>query len=227
MRMKALLLGDIRFQIKYGIYFIYVIFTILYVSLLYILPQNWRERAAVLMIFSDPAAMGLYFMGAVILFEKSEKVLSSIAISPVRVKEYVLSKLISVGLASTAVGLLIGLGGKVIENPFFFSFGLFAGSLLFSSVGLSIAVKVESLNQFIVATIPAEILINIPAVAYLFGWEPRWILLHPGACIMEILQNGGQLPLAAVILAVWTTAASILTVFMMKKSIQSLGGVKL
>jgi len=74
MRLKALLIGDIRFQFKYGFYFLYLIFTILYVGMLYALPAAWRERAAVLMIFTDPAAMGLYFMGAIVLFEKGERV---------------------------------------------------------------------------------------------------------------------------------------------------------
>jgi fluoroquinolone transport system permease protein len=57
------------------------------------------------MIFSDPAAMGLYFMGAIVLFEKSERVLSAIAVSPVKPREYVLSKLCSIGIVSAAAGL--------------------------------------------------------------------------------------------------------------------------
>ena len=227
MRTKALLLGDIRFQWKYGIYFIYSVFTVLYISLLYILPLEWREKAAILMIFSDPAAMGLYFMGAIVLFEKSERVLNSIAISPVKTKEYVLSKLISIALVSTAVGLVIGFGGDVIENPFFFSLGIFGGSLLFSSIGLAIATKIGSINQFIVATIPAEILINLPAIAYLFGWRPNRILLHPGVCMIELLSNGDRMILATAILAIWTIALSMLTVHITKKSMKSLGGVKL
>lgn len=227
MRIKALLLGDIRFQWKYGIYFIYSVFTVLYISLLYILPREWREKAAILMIFSDPAAMGLYFMGAIVLFEKSERVLNSIAISPVKTREYVFSKLISIALISTAVGLVIGFGGNVIENPLFFSLGIFGGSLLFSSVGLAIATKIGSLNQFIVATIPAEILINLPAIAYLFGWRPNWILLHPGVCMIELLSNGDRMILAAAILAIWTTALSMFTVYITKISMKSLGGVKL
>jgi len=227
MRIKALFLGDIRFQIKYGIYFIYSVFTIMYISLLYILPEAWREKAAILMIFTDPAAMGLYFMGAIVLFEKSERVLNSIAISPVQTKEYVISKLMSVGLISTIVGLVIGFGSNVITNPYFFSIGVFGGSLLFSSIGLAIATKIGSLNQFIVATIPAEILINIPAIAYLFGWKSRWILLHPGACIIELLNNGDHATLALAILAIWTVAFIMLTIYITSKSMKSLGGVKL
>lgn len=228
MRTKALLIGDIRFQFKYGFYFLYLIFTILYISLLYALPVAWRERAAVLMIFTDPAAMGLYFMGAIVLFEKGERVLNSIAISPVRPMEYVVSKLISIALISTAAGLLIGFsGGGAVANPLFFVSGVFLGSCLFSAVGLMVAANAATLNRFIVATIPAELIINVPAIAWLFGWKPGGLILHPGVCIIELCQNGANALSAMFILAFWTLLSALLARHIVAKSLRSLGGVKL
>ncbi len=227
MRLKALLIGDIRFQFKYGFYFLYLIFTILYVGMLYALPAAWRERAAVLMIFTDPAAMGLYFMGAIVLFEKGERVLDSIAISPVRPMEYVASKLLSIALISAAVGLLIGYGGKAVPNSLFFAPGVFLGSCLFSAVGLMVAANIATLNQFIVATIPAELIISVPAIAWLFGWKPGFMILHPGICIIELCQNGANALPAIFILAFWAALSALLARHVMAKSLRSLGGVKL
>ena len=227
MRTRALLSGDIRFQYKYGFYFLYLVFTLIYIGLLYALPPAWREKAAVLMIFSDPAAMGLYFMGAIVLFEKSERVLSSIAISPVKPFEYVLSKLVSIAFISAAVALAIGLGGKVQFHALYFFVGVFLGSCLFSAVGLMIAAHIGSLNQFIVATIPAEVFINLPAVAWLFGWRPPLLLLHPGAAIIELCQNGEYALPAVFVLFAWTAVAMLTTRHLVTKSLRSLGGVKL
>jgi fluoroquinolone transport system permease protein len=227
MRTRALLSGDIRFQYKYGFYFLYLVFTLIYIGMLYALPPAWREKAAVLMIFSDPAAMGLYFMGAIVLFEKSEQTLSSLAISPVKPIEYVFSKLISIALISAAVALVIGFGGKIQFNPLYFFVGAFFGSCLFSAVGLMIAANIGSLNQFIVATIPAEIIINFPAIAWLFGWRPPLMLLHPGAAIIELCQNGEYALPAVFILLLWTAAATLMTRHIVTKSLRSLGGVKL
>lgn len=227
MRTKALLSGDIRFQYKYGFYFIYLFFTVLYISLLYALPVDWREKAALLMIFTDPAAMGLYFMGAIVLFEKSERVLNSIAVSPVQPIEYVAAKLLSIALISLAVGLIIGICGGIMANPLFFILGVFLGSCLFSSVGLIVAANIASLNQFMVASIPAEVLINLPAIAWLFGWKPGWLLLHPGVCIIEACQNGDKALPAAVILVIWTIIFALLATRIMKRSIRALGGIKL
>ena len=95
MRLKSLIVSDIRFQFRYGFYWVYILFTLVYVAVLHLLPAAWRTDAALLMIFTDPAAMGLFFMGSIVLFEKNERVLDSIAVSPVSPIEYVLSKLVS------------------------------------------------------------------------------------------------------------------------------------
>jgi len=227
MRTKALLIGDIRFQFKYGFYFLYLIFTILYISLIYALPAALRELAAVLMIFTDPAAMGLYFMGAIVLFEKGQRVLDSIALSPVKPMEYVISKLISIALISTVVGLIIGFGGRVTANPFLFILGVFLGSCLFSAIGLMVAANIATLNQFIVATIPAELIISVPAIAWFFGWKPGLMILHPGVCIIELCQDGDRAPPAAFILLFWAILSTLIARRVIAKSLRSLGGVKL
>jgi len=227
MRRKALLLGDIRFQFKYGFYLIYLIFSILYVSLLFVLPVTLRQPAAILMIFSDPAAMGLYFMGAIVLFEKSERVLNSIAISPVKPYEYVLSKLCSIAVISTLVGLIIGMAGGVVLSPVLFIIGVFLCSCLFSAVGLIIACKIASLNQFVIATIPAELLINVPAVAWLFGFKERWLLLHPGVCMIELCTGGSNTTPALLFLLFWTVLFAILACVVVETMLKSVGGVKL
>ncbi|BCJ96055.1 ABC transporter permease [Anaerocolumna cellulosilytica] len=226
MRINVLLIGDIRFQFKYGFYFLYLIFTILYIGLLFALPESWREQAAILMIFTDPAAMGLFFMGAIVLFEKGERVLDSLAISPVRPIEYVVSKLLSIAIISTVVGLLIGLGSGIITNPLLFIIGVFLGSCLFSAIGLLIASNITTLNQFIVATIPAEIIINVPAIAYIFGLKPSLMIVHPGVCIIELCQNGDKALPATFILILWTILSVLLTHRVVTGSLHSLGGVK-
>jgi fluoroquinolone transport system permease protein len=227
MRTTALFLADVRFQFKYGFYFLYLVFTVLYISLLFALPGTWREKAAILMIFSDPAAMGLYFMGSIVLFEKGERVLNSIAISPVKPCEYVAAKLASIGVISTAVGLFIGVSGGTTANLLWFVAGVFIGSCLFSAIGMIVAANTASLNQFILATIPAELLINIPAIAYLFGWRPDWLIFHPGVCIIELCQNGSGALSSVIILIFWTALFALLAIRAAAKSFRSLGGVKL
>jgi len=77
MKLKNLLLGDIKFQIKYGFYFLYLIFTIFYIVILSLLPSSWVETVAWLLIYTDPTTIGLIFMGAIIQLELAEKTFDS------------------------------------------------------------------------------------------------------------------------------------------------------
>ena len=227
MRIWSLLRGDIRFQYKYGFYLLYLVFSILYISLIFSLPQAWREKAAILMIFTDPAAMGHYFMGAIVLFEKSERVLGSIAVSPVDTYEYMLSKLLSIGVISVIVGFSIGFFSHAVNMTARFLVGIFLCSCLFSAVGLMVAAKSISLNGFIISTIPAELLINIPAIAWLFGWRPGWLLLHPGVCLMELCENGKYAFTAFIILALWTLFFALIANRSVKGMFREIGGIML
>lgn len=227
MRALTLVKADIRFQYKYGFYLLYLLFSLLYVGILFALPASWREDAALLMIYTDPAAMGLFFMGAIVLFEKSERVLDSIAVSPVRPLEYVTGKLVSLGLISTLVALAIGLPASVVVHPLRFVAGVFLCSCMFSAIGLIIACKVSTLNQFILATVPAEIVAVVPAVIWLFWETGGWMILHPGVAALAACmpQGGGVLPFF--ILLVWTAGLILLAVRAAGKMLLSLGGVKL
>jgi fluoroquinolone transport system permease protein len=171
--------------------------------------------------------MGLFFMGAIVLYEKSERVLNSIAVSPVIVYEYVLSKLFSIAAISTVVALVIGVSSGVISNAFYFILGVFLCSCLFSAIGIMIAAQISTLNQFILATIPVELVINIPAIAYLFGWKREWLLLHPGVCLIEMCVNGENVIQATLILTIWTVLLILLACRVVKKMFQSVGGFKL
>jgi len=227
MKIWSLLRGDIRFQYKYGFYFLYMFFTILYIGLLLAFPEAWREKAAILMIFSDPAAMGLYFMGAIVLFEKSERVLNSIAVSPAKPYEYMLSKLFSIGVISVIVGFAIGFFSDAVNITMHFILGIFLCSCLFSAIGLVIAAKSISLNGFIISTIPAQLIINIPAVAWLFGWKPAWLIFHPGVSLMEICENQKHMLPALIILAFWTLLAAVMANRTVKGMFKEIGGIKL
>ncbi|NCA93269.1 ABC transporter permease [bacterium] len=179
------------------------------------------------MIFSDPAAMGLYFMGAIVLFEKSERVLDSVAVSPVKPWEYVLSKLVSVAVVSTLVAAAIGFAAGIDTDIFRFFISIFLCSCLFSSVGLIVATKISTLNGFIVATIPAELIINIPAVAWLFGYQKAWLLFHPGVCMITLCSDGKYNFSAMVILIFWTVLFAVLASRAVGKMMRSVGAIKL
>ena len=227
MRIRNLIKGDITFQLKYGFYFVYIVFTILYVCLLYAFPTAWRSKAGIIMIYSDPAAMGLFFMGAIVLLEKSQRVLNSIAVSPVKVSEYIISKVTSIGIIGTIVGVIISIPSGT-KNLITVILGTFLGSVMFSLLGLIVAAKVTSLNQFLIATVPFEIVCFIPALFYIFGYHKTIMLFHPGCIIVRLLSgNMEYLFVLLLILFLWIGLIYIITYSIIKKMFLCVGGVKL
>lgn len=226
MRLKNLIIGDIKFQIKYGFYFVYMVFTLLYLGVLLFIPKQWKEVTVAILIFSDPAAMGLFFMGAIVLLEKSQRVLESIAVSPIQVWEYIMSKLVSLGIISSIVAVI--LNGRM-KNLFYILIITFFGSMLFALCGLIVACKIQNLNQFMMATIPFEVVLFIPAMLYLFGvggYSPLY-LIHPGCALLGML-SGRAIPLAACVSMVfWTVVAFYITHKLVTDMMQSVEGVKL
>lgn len=227
MRMKNLIIGDIKFQFKYGFYFVYTVFTIVYVAIIYVLPHSWKETAAAIMIFSDPAAMGLFFMGAIVLLEKSERVLNSIAVSPVSAKEYIFSKIISLGFISVIVGLIIAIAAGN-SNLFMATIGIVMGSSLFTLIGLIVAANAKSLNQFMVATVPIEIICFLPPMLYLFGYNKTLMLLHPGCIIIRFISgNSDNLFIFIAILLIWIGVIYLIAYKNIERMFQQTGGIKL
>ena len=168
MRFKNLLEWDLRFQARYGFYILYGFLTTFYTLVLFALPISWKEKTAAILIFSDPAAMGLFFMGAIVLLEKSQKVTSYFAITPLKAWEYVWSKVLSLSAIAVAVALMLAVvAGCRHLLPLLV--GTFFADTIFTLCGIIVATKISSLNQFILATVPVEILGFVPAVMHLFG----------------------------------------------------------
>ena len=167
-RFINLLRWDLRFQARYGFYLLYGFLTIFYTMVLFAIPGAWKEKTAAILIFSDPASMGLFFMGAIVLLEKSQKVTSYFAITPLKAREYVASKVLSLSAIALVVATALAFVAGHIAIPSLLA-GTFLASAIFTLCGIIVATKISSLNQFILATVPIEIIGFVPAILHLFG----------------------------------------------------------
>ena len=225
MRLLNLVKGDIRFQFKYGFYLLFFIFSFIYIVSIQVLPVSLRETVSSILIFTDPTALGLVFMGAIIHFEISEKTINSLCISPISPIEYLLSKMLSIALLSTISGLLIGIFTQTINNYIGFIIGVFFGSLIFSAIGLILAFKTSSMNQFVLSIIPTMILVILPGVAYIIALDSFWYLVHPGIAVSELIMNGSNTIFAFVSLVFWLWIITLLALRIVKSRFKNESGV--
>ena len=227
MRLGKLLKGDLFFLARYGLFIVYAVFIAVYLIILHYLPGETGTFVMKLLVFSDPAAMGLFFMGAVVLLEKSQRVNCSLAVSPVTINEYIASKAIAFLIAGLVVGIIIAFGsGRSLGIAALL--GVAGGSLLFSMGGLFVASKTRSLNQFIICSLPIEIFVSAPGFLFAFGKisSPLW-LVHPGIAAMNLLFKENdiiQLLISLTSLVVWNAIVFSITKKAVGKMFKDMGG---
>ena len=207
MRLWRLTVGDIRFQWKYGFYLLYAIFTAVYLLTLSAVPESARRTVATVMIYTDPAAMGLFFMGAIILLEKSQRVNSALAVSPTRDWEYMLSKLLSLAWIGLLVGGILAAAGGIEDLPSCL-IAIVLSSFICSACGLIAAERSRSLNQFVLLAVPFELGLCLPPVLLLFGYDSPLLMLHPGvAAVWLIYGDAPNTLLCFISLVLWCIPA--------------------
>lgn len=203
MRMLRLILQDIRFQWNYGFYYLYFFVCLVYMTILFLIPAGFQAKICALVIFSDPATLGVIFIGAIILFEKGEHVLSSLAVSPVKVEEYVVSKVISLSLLAL---LSAGVLSLVFCREMFFPvlLGVFLGSVVFTLIGIVIVSRVNSVNQFLIVLILVMMMIMLPALCESFGLITWLMPILPGNAVLRLIEGQGTGWQDVVCLLGWT-----------------------
>ena len=226
MRLKKLFLLDMRVQAKYGFYFLYTVLTVIYIAVLFALPENWKEKAAAILIFSDPASMGLFFMGAIVLLEKSQHTTCALAVSPVHATEYVIAKVSSLSAISLVVAAILALAADA-DHIHIVLLGTFLSSVLFTLLGIIAATKITSLNQFILWTVPIEAVCFVPAILHLFKITPAWCRYYPVNVCMDMVSGHSSSAIGFLGAMSMTVILFVLSRFCVLKMWDSMGGVKL
>ena len=149
--------------------------------------------------------------------------------SPVNASEYICGKIVSIGIISIIVGMILMLQENS-ENLFLSFWGIFLGSVIFSLCGIIVGTKIESLNQYIVWTIPFEIVGFVPVILYRMGFlqSSRLMLLHPGCGVIQLINGNVKLPLFSIVnIIMWIVILFVIADMSVKKMFRTFGGAKM
>lgn len=172
-------ISDIRFQMRQGISLVYVVITLVYLLVLGKLPEAINAWVVPVMVYSDPAMLGFFFIGGIVMLEKSQGVIQYLTVTPLAPTAYLLAKTISLGLVSMAAGIAIVLltyHGTVMWGTLLV--GIFLSSAAATSFGFLVAAGCRTVNAYFVRMIPAMILLVAPTVLVFIP------VLRPIACLL-------------------------------------------
>ncbi|MEL6863822.1 MAG: hypothetical protein AAFP19_05350 [Bacteroidota bacterium] len=116
-----------------------------------------------LLIFNDPAIIGLFFVSLPIMIEKQEGVLAALFVSPVKLHHFLLARVICLSLLGWACSLgmvmtLLGLDFHFLH----FSVGTFSSCAVFGLIGIVMVSYTDVFLIFILRTIPVLLLLSLP-----------------------------------------------------------------
>ncbi|MBU5484059.1 hypothetical protein KQI86_06925 [Clostridium sp. MSJ-11] len=189
MRILNSVFYDIKFQIKHGFYSAYIVVSIFYIGILKYMPQIINKRVGTLIVFSDPSVLGALFMGGIFLLERDQNTLESLFVTPFRVEEYIISKVISLTIISVlSSGFIVFATYGFTINLIAFFLGVIITSSFYTLLGLIIVVYSKNLNNYLLNSCIITIFI-LPVVEYLSLYSTPIFYLLPGKASLQLI-NG-------------------------------------
>ena len=198
-RLTSTMRWDVRLQIRNGFYYAAAFVALIIIILLsqFNVPASTLAMLFPLFIFQNILINNFYFIAGLVLLEKGEGTLEGLVVTPLRKSEYLVSKLVTLAMLSlleTAVVVLIVYGFNA--NLIWLAAGTILLSLIYGLAGFSFVVRYDSINTFILPSVPFTALFSLPLLHYLGVWSSPLMYLHPLQAPLLLLKGAFQ-PIAA------------------------------
>lgn len=178
-RLVGALKTDVLFQYRSGFHMIYSVLSLIYIVVINQLPDKWAGYIAPFMIYSDPSVLGFFFIGGLVMLEKDQGTIDMLMVTPLRVREYLLSKVISLGLISIAAGYAIALFTGQSFNPFLLALSIGVTSCFYTLIGFLTALSSRTVNGYFGKVIPLTLLLILPIFLLIPFRDSIWLLILP------------------------------------------------
>lgn len=213
-RLRARIIWDVRLQWRNGFYYAALAVVVMFLIVLAWLPRASMSWLLPVVIFGNLAANGFYFMAGLVLLEKAEGSLEAQVVTPLRDREYLLAKVVTLcALSLVESGIIAGAayGGEIHWASAALGVLLMTGA--FACFGFLTVARYDSINEFIFPSVLVVTLLSIPLVDLLGIWSSPILYLHPLHASLRLLRaafsptSSAELAFAALVAAAWLAVA--------------------
>ncbi|MFP4115169.1 MAG: hypothetical protein ACOC0E_13035 [Spirochaetota bacterium] len=220
MRFVSALACNVRLQLRHGFYLAYFVVAAAYIVVLRLAAHAARDTLLVLFVFSDPAILGLYFVGGLVLLARQEGSLRAMMVSPLRLGEYHAAIAGSLALLSLAAAGAITLGGVAGSSLGAVSWGWAALGVLLTAlfttfIGLGLVGRTASVVEFAFLVTPVALVFALPLLDYFRIVRSAWFYLVPTHASLTLIgslapasrPHPRQAAISLAALVLWNVAA--------------------
>jgi fluoroquinolone transport system permease protein len=192
-RLLSTILLDIKLQFRQGFYYASAFVAVVFVILLKQLPAINYALFWPAIILNNLTVNSFYFMSGLVLLEKGEGTLEAQIVTPLRKSEYLISKVISLGLLSLIETIAI----VVLISGVGFSWLLLVAGVSFliasfSLYGFIVVARYDSISEFIFPSVLWTLLYSVPLLYYFDIWPTPLMFLHPIQAALVLIQAAFQ-----------------------------------
>ena len=133
-----------------------------------------------MLILSNLIINTFYFMAGLVLLEKAEGTLIAQRVMPLRVWEYLISKVTTLTLVTVCESFVIVLFGYgATFGAVQLLLGVVSSAVLLVLVGFLIVIRYDSINEFLFPSFVFSLVLVLPFLSYFGLIGSWWIYLHP------------------------------------------------
>ncbi|KAA3648243.1 MAG: ABC transporter permease [Chloroflexi bacterium] len=179
-RLLSTVLYDIRLQFRQGFYYASGFVAVVMVLLLRQISGVDMSVLWPAIIMSNLTINSFYFMAGLVLLEKGEGTLEAQIVTPLRKSEYLISKVLTLGLLSLieTVALVLLVSGFSF-NWLWMLVGIILLIGIYALYGFWVVARYDSINEFIFPSVAWTLLYSLPLLHYFNIWPTPLMYLHP------------------------------------------------
>ncbi|MFC3998903.1 fluoroquinolone transporter permease [Nocardiopsis sediminis] len=204
---------ELRLQQRYGFLYAAVFSAAVWLAILLPIPAGYRDVAAPLVLFGDLLIVAFFFIAGSLFFEKGERTLFALVVTPLRFGAYIVAKLVTLTALTVVLSfaIILPVHGVGFDVPLVL-LGAVTGALVMLLVSFSSAVPYVSITDWVLPSTFWLGLLNVPLIHYSGLWEHPVLYLIPtqgpllmfGAAFGQIELTGAQLAACVLVPLVWT-----------------------
>lgn len=179
-RLTAAVRLDLLLQLRYGFYYAAAFVTLVWIALLYPLPDSLLDLAVTFVIFTDLAVTGYYFIAGMVLFEKGERTLFAVLSTPLRFREYLTSKLATLTALAAVASLVVVMAAHGLGfDAALLMLGVVFTSLICLLVGFIVVTPFDSISRYLIPSQIPMVVLGLPLLHLSGVWESALFYLFP------------------------------------------------
>jgi fluoroquinolone transport system permease protein len=188
-RLASTVMLDFKQQVRYGFVIAAAFSVIVMVAMLSQLDAKGSQLFLPVFILGNLFLGTFYFIAGMVLFEKGEGVLQGLIVTPLRVEEYLGSKVLTLTALAIVENVIIATAifGTGYNVPLLVA-GTVLSAIIYVLLGFVVVSRYSSISEFLMPSAVILAVLLLPLLDYLKIFETPLMYLHPMQAPLVLLK---------------------------------------